>query len=74
MPPILKTYNSICDYGAGSGWLRELCAEAGKTCILDKQLGKRRIELYCSPHSNGANQKECASNELNFSNRRVTTR
>lgn len=33
LPAILEPYKSICDYGAGSGWLSELCAEAGKTCI-----------------------------------------
>jgi hypothetical protein len=39
LPPILAPYQSICDYGSGSGWLRELCEESGKTCIEVDDIG-----------------------------------
>lgn len=32
LPEVLAPYQTICDYGAGTGWLAELCEELGKSC------------------------------------------
>lgn len=39
LPTVLEPFGRICDYGAGTGWLSELCAEYGKTCISVDDIG-----------------------------------
>ena len=54
IPEILEPYQKICDYGAGSGWLKELCTELGKECIeVDDIAGQNKfadiepVDLVC---------------------------
>lgn len=39
LPDVLANYETVCDYGAGSGWLKELCAELGKSCVEVDDIG-----------------------------------
>lgn len=39
LPAVLAPYPRICDYGAGTGWLAELCAEHGHTCTSVDDIG-----------------------------------
>ena len=45
LPAVIEPYARICDYGAGTGWLTDLCTEVGKSCVsVDDIAGGARFE------------------------------
>lgn len=39
LPEVLAGHERICDYGSGSGWLKDLCGELGKSCVEVDDIG-----------------------------------
>ncbi len=55
LPPVLEPYDTIGDYGAGSGWLKEMATDLGKECIGIDDIGGGKglfsiepVDLLCS--------------------------
>lgn len=48
LPELLAPYHRICDYGAGTGWLSELCSEMGKVCFNVDEIGAKHGSVRSS--------------------------